>query len=239
MKHTILAALSASTLIWGCSSGSGSAPGTGAFGGMAGSAGGGAASGGVGGTGGVPPTGGAGGTAGLGGAGGAPGCVVPSPGQLDGDYLLAMSAKPKPASPFLFRMSLVTQASGGNLQMQWTLQPLDRVDRKTPVGAPIAFPPSVVGNDGLIDVDLPPIDVPGQANPISGTDITADVASMRGAFCDASGFHCGDLDGALTKPIPLSIDGSTWTIQKFQDPTATPSPVIDCQKTPAGPPPAP
>lgn len=185
-------------------------------------------------------SGGAGGEAGQGGAAGAAGaapCVVPSPGEMDGDYLFALSAKVKPEAPLLFTNKVTTTASGSDLSMQWTLQGLDRFDRKTPVGDPIVLDPTVIGSDGTIDIALPPLNVTGQANPISGSNITAEVKSLRGSFCNTDGFYCGQVDGDVTKPIPLNINGSTWSMQKIDDPNAYPPPVLDCKKTPAGPPP--
>ncbi len=164
-------------------------------------------------------------------------CVVPAAGEIDGDYLFVLSAVLDPKKPLLFAAK-VTSADGANgLEMTWTLTPLNAKDRSTKIPPDIELPVMEVGDDGSFDVDPAPIDVSGDANAISGSPITADVASLRGNICDLGGFYCGQLDGKVSKPVSLPVDGSTWTLTKLTAPGTYPDPVIDCAKTPADPPP--
>ena len=173
--------------------------------------------------------GGTGGSA-AGGTGGAACADVQA--TLSADFLLVISASIQPKSPFLFHVTATTAPA----QMLWTLQALDAKDRTTPVGSPITLPPIAVASDGTFDDDLPSIDIVGAANPISGSDIAVEIQSFTGSMCSAGNFYCGDLGGNVTKPIPLDLTGSTWTLTRIN--AAQGPVVINCAQEPADPPPS-
>lgn len=190
-----------------------------------------------------PSSGGAAGAAGAGGSD-AGACVVPAPGELDGDYIFALSAKLKPVAPLIFLVKVTSKDASGSTAMDWSLQPLNRFDRETPVGDPIVLSGIVIDANGKIDANSlvnTPISVTGEANPISGSNITAEVQSLTGGnFCNTDGFYCGGVVGNVTKPIPIELAGSTWTLTKVTGPADYPDPVpINCKKDPADPPPPP
>jgi hypothetical protein len=163
-------------------------------------------------------------------------CVVPAAGEIDGDYLFVLSASAKPKAPLLFAAKVASTDGANGLEMTWTLTPLNAKDRSTQIPPDIELPVMEVGDDGSFDVDPAPIDVSGDANAISGSPITADVSSLRGYVCDTAGFYCGQLDGEVSKPITLNVDGSSWTLTKLTAPGTYPDPVINCVKDPADPP---
>jgi hypothetical protein len=72
----------------------------------------------------------------------------------------------------------------------------------------------------------------GEANPISGSDITSTLV-LDGTLCEGTvGFACGDLTGTVDAPIPgFDLTGSTFTMQEYQG--AKPTPLINCEKVPA------
>ena len=79
--------------------------------------------------------------------------------------------------------------------------------------------------------------VPGQADPVTGNDLTAEI-ELTGTTCDAS-FSCGDANGITIDPSGISLDGSTWTLQRLSAPASYPDPAtIDCSGNVAGPPPS-
>ncbi|MCA9598659.1 MAG: hypothetical protein KC776_35355 [Myxococcales bacterium] len=164
-------------------------------------------------------------------------CVVPAAGELDGDYVFSLSASVKPEAPLLFATKVTTADGADGLEMNWTLTPLDAKDRSTEIPPSIELPTMKIGADGSFDVNPDPLDVTGQANPISGSNITADISSLRGTVCNLDGFYCGLLDAAVTKPIPLDLKNSNWTLTKLTSPGVYPEPTINCAKKPAGPPP--
>lgn len=87
------------------------------------------------------------------------------------------------------------------------------------------FDPSA---NGTFNIDLPEFDIPAEANPISGSAMSVDLTSFRGTLCGTQGEHCGQADGDVTKPIPLSLNGSTWFMTKATGVFPNPS-KIDCQ----------
>jgi hypothetical protein len=160
--------------------------------------------------------------------------AIPQPGEIDGDYFFAFASSLEKTKPMVFVATITTSAGAAGTDMHWSLQALDWSDRVTPVGPAIDAGTISIAADGTIDADLPPIDVVGAANPFSHTDITADVSSLTGQFCAGQTFFYGDFDGTVTKPITLSVDGSTWTLTKVTGPADYPEPPpTDCQQTPA------
>jgi len=166
----------------------------------------------------------------------APCTALPQPGEIDGDYFFAFAASLELSKPMVFLATITSAAGAGGTEMVWSLQALDWSDRKTPVGAPIVLPAITIGSDGMIDSDLPPLDVVGEANPFSHTPITADVSTLTGRFCGGETFFSGQFDGVVTKPITIQLAGSSWTLTKVTGPSDYPEPPpIDCQMTEAAP----
>ena len=176
------------------------------------------------------------GSGGGGGSGGGAECTPPAPGEIDGDYLVALSARIKKPAPIVFLTKVETVDQGGQLALTLTFQPLSAADRKTPVGEPTGpLGPYLVAADGSFTLDLGPVFVPGEANPITGSDIEAD-ADMMGKLCAPADFVCGEVTGVARASIELTLDGgSTFTFQKVTDPASLPPPVIGCEKSPAAP----
>lgn len=170
-------------------------------------------------------------------------CDPPAAGDLDAQYLFALSASANPKLPVLFLADLKSVAysgtAGATVGLDMTLQSLDAKDRKTVVGAPITIPTLALFPDGQIDdKQLPDIAVDGQANPIQvGLNIVAS-AALHGQFCGVQDFYCGEVTGDVTKPIPIPLAGSTYTFELISDPNNLPDPpLINCAKDPADPPP--
>ncbi len=168
-------------------------------------------------------------------------CMPPGPGDLDGQYLFALSAALNPKLPVLFLAHLKSVAYAGSgaagVGLDMTLQSLDAKDRKTPVGAPLVIPTLGLGADGQIaSTQLPDITVDGTANPIQvGLGIVAS-AALHGQFCGVQDFYCGTVSGNVTKPITIKLDGSTYTFEVITDPGSLPTPpLIDCARNPADP----
>jgi len=162
--------------------------------------------------------------------------ALPQTGELDGQYLFVLSASLDFTKPLMFAATITTAAGANGTEMTWKLEPLLWSDRKTVVGAAIDLDPMPIDAEGLINADLPPIDLLGDANPFSHSPITADVNNLKGRFCSGETFFFGTFDGDVTKPIPLSLAGSNWTLTKVTSPADYPEPPpIDCVQTPAAP----
>lgn len=164
----------------------------------------------------------------------APCAAVPQPGEIDGQYFFAFAASLEKLKPIVFLATITSKAGPSGTAMDWSLQGLHWNDRKTPVGPALELKDIAIDAEGYIDADLAPLDVDKDANPFSHSPITADVSSLRGQFCAGQTFFYGEFDGLVTKPIELSVDGSSWTLTKVTGPADYPEPPpVDCQKTPA------
>mgnify|MGYP003498400128 FL=1 len=182
---------------------------------------------------------GVGGEAGAGGSAGADGgdaavCEAPKPGEIDGDYLFSLAAVLDHVKPMLFRAKVTTEAGGGATTMRWNLQGLKWDDRKTLVGTAFDIPaaadaPFQLGADGTFSTKLPLLTVVGEANPFSHTQVSAQV-SLTGKFCGAGDFFCGTAEGTLPDLGDLSLNGSTWTLEKVTGTDYPEPPHINCKQ---------
>ena len=159
-------------------------------------------------------------------------CTPPTAPEADGQYLFTLSAALDPTHPVLLDAQVTYDATGLSI----TTQAVRADDRTTKIGDVVMLGPFTVAQDGCFQADLPPLDVPGEANPITGNPITADV-TLIGRLCAPVGFFCGDITGAVTAPANIPLDGSTFTFEKtaMPDVYANP-PKINCNEDPADPP---
>ena len=139
---------------------------------------------------------------------GDPGLDLPQSGS-SGLYLLAVSTIISPQLPLQF---LATVDAADPALWDLSLQPL-ALDQgqtgspQTPVGDPLVFD-DVAVVDGGFTIDFGETLLPGQTNPITGSDITATI-TMSGTVVDPD-FFCGLVGGMVTMPLMTSIDGSTF-----------------------------
>lgn len=144
---------------------------------------------------------------------------------------MALSATLAPTQPILFIADVHSTGSA----WQWTLTPLDAKTRTPLPNSSIVLPDSAIPAGGSWVFDLPPLEVPGTANPITGSDIEADV-TLTSTSCGSDAFVCGDVSGDITKPIVLDLQGSSWTLERLVA-GGLPEPIrIDCACVEAEPP---
>jgi len=162
-------------------------------------------------------------------------CTPPTPPEADGQYLFTLSAALGPTTPVLLDAQVTYDAAG----LSMTTQALRADDRTTKIGDVVMLGPFTVAPDGCFQADFPPLNVPGEANPITGNPITADV-TLIGRLCSMTtppGFFCGDITGAVTAPANIDLGGSTFTFEKTAMPDMYPNPPkINCNQDPADPP---
>ena len=75
--------------------------------------------------------------------------------------------------------------------------------------------------DGTFVVNTGDVDVNGLANPLSGSDILANLI-LEGKFVTGGGL-CGALAGCLIRPYSYDLVGSTFTLIPIADESAVPS----------------
>lgn len=162
-------------------------------------------------------------------------CVV-EPGFVEGTYLLTLSIFIQPGTPIIMSAELSTPEFQGATGLEISATPLRADDRKTPVGNPIAVGPVAVQDSGDFMADITGLDVAGEANPISGGQIAADV-TLSGNICGDPSFFCGAIGGMVSQPLPINdLTGSTFTLLRLeagQEPPARPP--INCARDLANP----
>lgn len=147
-------------------------------------------------------------------------------GDFSGTYLLGLTTPI--GGPLLFEVTV--EATDTENVFDFTVQGLKtdiipgstnpRPDARAPTGDPI----SVTGVDttgGRFEVVLgspqAPVGVPGDANPITGSDITAYLA-LQGVAVSLEEF-CGTVTGMVIDPLPLDLVGSTFGAVQTDDVT--------------------
>lgn len=153
--------------------------------------------------------------------------------EVTGDYLFTLSASIAPQLPFLFDADVTV--SGGMLSI--VAQPLDAMDRMTPVGDPFTIGPIPLEGGFCVNQQLPPLSVPGMANGVSGSDAQATV-TLVGSLCSPGDFICGTVpEGIATvSGADIPINDSTWTLTRLAGPGMYPEPpIINCEMEEADP----
>lgn len=144
--------------------------------------------------------------------------------EIEGDFLLTLSAKLSKFKPIVFSAKLASTEAGFTM----TVVPL-QIDRKTPTSESYDLGPFPIADDGKFHAALPELVVDGTANPITkGSGITA-TATLDGWVC--ADFMCGDVTGKATTESGLNVnlDGSTFTIDRAnEDGSYVEPPLINC-----------
>ncbi|MBW2529655.1 MAG: hypothetical protein JRI23_36095 [Deltaproteobacteria bacterium] len=161
-------------------------------------------------------------TVGSSGVGG--GCALPAVGELDGEYLFSLVVQLSATKPAPLKATLTTAPGATGFEYSLGMQPLSAEDRATEVGAPFTLGPFPVNPDGSFDSDWGTITVPGDTNPISASELVADV-QVAGTLCPGD-YFCGIANGQVTSPAPIDISGSTWTMESLA--TFTEPPKLNC-----------
>lgn len=155
----------------------------------------------------------------------ATGTPMPEPGPgLSGDYLLALAAVIAPATPLQWRAKVVHDPSTGAVTMELQPLSLDVLSTTTPrepVGDPLAVSTNIAP-DGSFTIGFGTMPITGQANPITGSDLVAEVAIEGSVF--GPELWCGVATGMVTAPLMLDLAGSTFAFTPIVG--ALPDPVV-------------
>lgn len=158
--------------------------------------------------------------------------IAPQAGEIDGAFFQTLLTSVNIKKPLFLLTTVTTEAQESGLGLAISLQPLDKRDRRTPVGDPIAVPAVPVGEDGKFKIEITGMTILAAANSLAPANATADV-NYDGNLCGNGSFICGDVSGsasALGQTFDLS--GSTFTFQRVTDPESYPEPLLDCEQTP-------
>ncbi len=139
--------------------------------------------------------------------------------DVDGVYLLAIDTIIAPGLPLQFLADVDGELDAElNGTVMLTIQPLSldpqsTTDPREEVGDSIVVDADVVA--GAFTVVFGETMVTGAANPITGSDIVADL-SLESSIRSADAW-CGDAVGEVLSPIMAPIDGSTFAAIRLAD----------------------
>jgi hypothetical protein len=149
----------------------------------------------------------------------------PPPGFIGGNYLLVVSTVISPEFPFQYLVVIdpnvdetgqqSAQAWPLSLYVNSTDMPRERLE--PPVPFDVIAAPDVLAFGFAASV-------PGEANPITGSDVSA-VLSFEGTYFPERDFACGDVFGEVTEPISTELSGSTFSLIPIVDGLPAPFPL--------------
>jgi hypothetical protein len=135
----------------------------------------------------------------------------------DGTYHLVVSTKIAPDLPLQFVMTIGPAIEGWDEWTGLTLTPLSLDPGSTtaprePLG--VVNEKMFILEDPVLDLAVDPLDLPGTANPITGSDVEATVR-LEGSFQDEN-FACGVVSGAVQTPLSADLAGSTFAATRVE-----------------------
>lgn len=158
------------------------------------------------------------------------GCELP-PLDPAGTFLLAVWVKAFPTKPPLLLELTVTptdstytfsfQPLTNDFDVEGEVNPTPRL----PAGEPVVVT-GVAVTDGDFTLTVEDVIISGEANPITGREIEADII-LTGGF-EHGNFACGGVDGAATRPTPVALRNSTFGMERTDDVTTVTPVAINC-----------
>jgi len=148
--------------------------------------------------------------------------------DVTGHFLLAVSTTLSPGMPLQFVSDVTLTKTGDTATISIQAQAL-RVDTRTPTGNIITVAAQPVAADGTFSLPFGSTMVSGDANPITGSDIVADL-TLKGVTRSTNRL-CGNITGMVLMPIALDLAGSTWGAIRIAPGTigsALPAPDATC-----------
>ena len=147
--------------------------------------------------------------------------------EISGTYLLAVAASISPATPLQYIATVTYNPELDAMGIELQALSLDIGQTTTPrepVGAPGYLDGVPVSIGGGFTLDLSGIEVPGAANPITGSDIVAGDLVLQGTVRTPD-LWCGTASGAITVPADIDLTGSTFAAVRIQatDPASLPT----------------
>lgn len=108
-----------------------------------------------------------------------------------------------------FAAQVAPQVGAGSVSI--TLYPLAKdgrtVSQASSLGPPLVFSNVSLGANGAFSTSLATVDIPGGANPFSGSDVTFSPFALAGNY-KADAPFCAGLVSKITKPITNDFSGT-------------------------------
>ena len=157
--------------------------------------------------------------------------------DVNGTFLFAIEAVPVATNVYLQFIATVTldiadDGSGGTRAIDFqplSLMPtMQNLVPREPVGEVIHVEGVAVSPSGNFRIESLGGDVmvTGEANPITGSDIVADLG-IEG-FIQSPDLFCGNVFGMVSAPLQLPLDGSTFGAERIAatDPASLPTDIV-------------
>ncbi|NVB36673.1 hypothetical protein G6O69_02440 [Pseudenhygromyxa sp. WMMC2535] len=152
----------------------------------------------------------------------------PSLPDISGDFLFALVTTLDPETPLQFatHVDFSYAADGASGTAEFCFQPLSldvgaKTEPREFVDEPLCYSDIAVDEAGAFEIDMGTVQVSGEANPITGSDIEATlVVSGDIVHVDAM---CGELSGEVTSPLTYDLAGSTFGAMRLADDGSDPA----------------
>jgi hypothetical protein len=113
---------------------------------------------------------------------------------------------------------------GGTASFSFQPLSLDQGEILTPrefIGDPLVYDDIAIDVDGNFEIDMGDVMVTGMANPVTGSDIEANLV-VTGKILDVDTM-CGELSGMLMSPLEFDLAGSTFAASRLADDGSDPT----------------
>ncbi|MFV8751012.1 hypothetical protein ACNOYE_10745 [Nannocystaceae bacterium ST9] len=143
--------------------------------------------------------------------------------ELSGLYLFALETSLGPDVPLEFLLTIDMFGCTAILEFQpLSLDMGSQTEPREPVGEPLVFTDVSFDAVGHFTLDMGEVMVTGAANPITGSDIEAELA-LDGHVVHVDAI-CGTASGTLTSPLQADLAGSSFAALRVTDPELLPFP---------------
>jgi hypothetical protein len=163
------------------------------------------------------------------------GCTPAGFFPVNGEFLLSIQTPI--GGPLRIILSGTTTPNEAGGTADFTFQPIIAENCVAgqggqPAGDPLAPVEGLsIGTDGTFELTQTGATTPGDANPITCSDIVADI-SFSGCTLSETAI-CGDVTGMVMEPIPLDLSGSTFGAVQIEEGARgdanLPEPVVACE----------
>lgn len=149
--------------------------------------------------------------------------------DFSGTYFLGLGSNLNTGDPFFFEATVTVDE---NFVFDLTLQPLTVDTAETPrvaVGDPILVEGVQLDEDGKFVADIGLVNLAGDANPVTGSEIVADI-ELQGTVFGPDQF-CGTATGTIPEPLMgAPLEGGTFGVVPLEEDTVITDlePVREC-----------
>jgi hypothetical protein len=130
-------------------------------------------------------------------------------GDINGRFYLGLAPSVAPTLPlqFIVTNEMIPHPDGtATASFELVALSSDRL----PVADPIVLEGVTVDLAGLFVAEFVDVELPGTANPISGSPLVAPSIELSGTV-RTDDLYCGSVDGMITLPAQISLSGSTFS----------------------------